>query len=139
MPLLTVLLQILHEIFHSLDTANEVLHLVLVRLLVQSPDGIIDSLAEDGRETDAHSGVCEGLQCVQEQRALSAHIVAIGDNTGLTYSWYPLYMTDVEEQNISCASRMKEPFSGQGLTGKQASCERQVQDIRSQFFQPYYP
>lgn len=60
--------EVSHEVLHALDAVNEVDHLIFVRLLVERADSVVHRLTEDGRQTDAHRGMCERVLMVAAVR-----------------------------------------------------------------------
>ena len=54
---LGVALQVAHEIFHSVDTVDEIDDSLLFRFLVKSLPDVIDGLAENGRKSGTHRGL----------------------------------------------------------------------------------
>lgn len=60
--------QIGHETVHAIDALDQVLDLVLIVLVVESLDRVLDALAQNGGQTDTHSGMGERVLMVATVR-----------------------------------------------------------------------
>ena len=67
-PEVGVTRQVGHQTFHPFDTLDEVDDHLFRGLFVQRSDDVVDSLAEDSRQTVTHGGMGKGILVVSSER-----------------------------------------------------------------------
>ena len=80
---LGMLLKLLLEGIHALDTLDEIDHALLIILLVKGQDNIFYRFTENGRQALTHGGVGERIPGEKEPDKHATHVCS----GGRTYSW----------------------------------------------------